>query len=111
MLKKYVLHVGADVICCGHAMKLIKANTVDASQEKHVPVIETGNGKIVVKVGSIAHPMEEAHFIEWIEIEVDGTRIRKDLQPGDLPQMEISIGNFETVSARAYCNLHGLWKS
>ncbi len=101
-----VLHEGADsLVCCGQPMVLQDENAVDAAQEKHVPVIE---GRIV-KIGSVPHPMEEAHYIEWIEaVNEGGERCRKFLKPGDKPEAEFS---FEVKEARAYCNLHGLWKN
>ena len=99
-----VLHEGADaLVCCGEPMNLMKANTVDAAQEKHVPVIE---GK-TVKVGSVEHPMQEDHYIEWIEAtDENGQKAKVFLKPGDKPEAEFC---FEPVSAREYCNLHGLW--
>ncbi len=101
-----VLHVGVgELVCCGQPMNLQKENTVDAAKEKHVPVID---GKIV-KIGSIEHPMEEDHFIEWIEAVAENGKIsRKFLKPGDKAVVEFC---FEVKVARAYCNLHGLWKS
>ena len=101
-----VLHEGADnLVCCGQPMVLQKENTVDASKEKHIPVIK---GKIV-KIGSIPHPMEETHYIEWIEATSEkGETAKIFLNPGDKPEIEFC---FEVKQARAYCNLHGLWKS
>lgn len=101
-----VLHEGADaLVCCGQPMVLQKENTVDASKEKHVPVIE-GNK---VKIGSIPHPMEETHYIEWIEATNEkGETSKVFLKPGDKPEAEFC---FEIKEARAYCNLHGLWKT
>lgn len=106
-----VLHEGkSNLVCCGDPMKQYVENTVDAAVEKHVPVVEkTGNG-FKVKVGSVAHPMEEDHYIEWIEIIVDGISYRKFLSPGDQPEAEFCI-DAESITAREYCNLHGLWKS
>ena len=106
-----VLHEGeGELVCCNQPMKLLVAGSVDAAQEKHVPVIEkTGDG-IKVKVGSIAHPMEEAHFIEWIEIIADGKAYRQFLKPGDAPEAVFPI-DAEQVTAREHCNLHGLWKA
>jgi len=100
-----VLHAGAgELVCCGKPMRLMTENTVDASQEKHVPSIE-GNK---VKVGSVEHPMEEAHYIEWIEATSESGEVCKVfLQPGQKPEAEFP---FTPVSAREYCNLHGLWK-
>jgi len=106
-----VLHEGAgELVCCGEPMKLLVENTVDASKEKHVPVIEkTANG-IKVKVGIIAHPMEEKHYIEWIEIIADGKAYRQFLKPGDAPEAVFEI-KANRIEAREHCNLHGLWKA
>lgn len=106
-----LLHEGAGtLVCCGQNMELLKANTVDAAQEKHVPIIEkTANG-IKVKVGSVPHPMDEAHFIEWIAIMFDGKVDRKFLKPGDEPEAEFNVQADEIV-AMEYCNLHGLWQN
>jgi len=106
-----VLHTGAGaLVCCGKEMRLFNENTSDGVKEKHVPVIEkTANGYIV-KVGSVAHPMEEKHYIEWIELIADGISHRKFLKPGDKPEAEFCV-KAEKVEAREYCNLHGLWKS
>jgi superoxide reductase len=91
-------------------MELQEENTVDAAVEKHVPVIEkTGTG-VIVKVGSVPHPMEEDHYIQWIEVTADGRVYRKFLNPGDRPEAEFEV-KAETIQAREYCNLHGLWKS
>jgi superoxide reductase len=106
-----VLHGGGgSLICCGAQMQLMVENTVDASREKHVPVIEKGNGFINVTVGSIPHPMEETHYIEWIEIVADGRAYRQFLQPGSAPEATFSI-SAEKVTVREYCNLHGQWSA
>jgi superoxide reductase len=106
-----VLHGGAGkLVCCGEEMKLLKENTVDASKEKHVPIIEKTDKGFLVKVGSISHPMEEKHYIEWIELIADGVSYRKFLSPGEKPEAEFCIVA-EEITAREYCNLHGLWKS
>lgn len=106
-----VLHGGkGELVCCGQPMKLLKENTVDAALEKHVPVVEKTVDGIKVKVGSVAHPMEEKHYIEWIEIIADGAAYRKFLTPGDKPEALFKI-KAEKIEAREYCNLHGLWKS
>ncbi len=105
-----VLHTGAgDLVCCGENMALQKENTVDASKEKHVPVIEKTKDGFKVKVGSVPHPMEEKHYIEWIEVVADGKAYRKFLKPGEAPEAVFCI-EAKTVTAREYCNLHGLWK-
>lgn len=105
-----VLHVGGgELVCCGKPMVLQVENTTDAAKEKHVPVIEkTANG-YKVKIGSVPHPMEEKHYIEWIELIADGKAYREFLKPGDKPEAEFCI-TAATVSAREYCNLHGLWR-
>jgi len=106
-----VLHGGAgELVCCGEAMRLYAENTVDAAKEKHVPVIEKIDGGFKVKVGSTAHPMEEKHYIEWIELIANGKAYRQFLNPGDIPEAIFNIAA-DSVSAREYCNLHGLWKA
>ncbi|MBF0120532.1 MAG: desulfoferrodoxin [Desulfobacterales bacterium] len=105
-----VLHAAkGQLVCCGKPMKQMIENTVDASKEKHVPVIEKLHGGIKVSVGSVAHPMEEKHYIEFIEIIADGKIYREFLKPGDKPEATFNI-EASQVSAREYCNLHGLWK-
>ena len=106
-----VLHGGGgELVCCGEPMKLMTENTVDAAKEKHVPVVEkTANG-YKVTVGSTLHPMEAKHYIEWIEIFADGKSYKQFLQPGQEPVAEFCI-QAEQVTAREYCNLHGLWKA
>jgi len=101
---------GPELVCCGKPMQLLQENTVDASKEKHVPVIEKTENGVKVKVGSVAHPMEESHFIEWIEIIAGGIVQRKYLNPGDAPEAEFCV-KAEKIVAREHCNLHGLWKS
>lgn len=106
-----VLHAGkGQLVCCNEPMKLITENTVDASLEKHVPVIEKTQNGIKIKVGSIPHPMEEKHWIEWIEVIVDGKLYRQYLAPGQAPEAFFEITG-EKILAREYCNLHGLWKA
>jgi len=106
-----VLHGGAgELVCCGEPMKLLVENTVDAAKEKHVPVIEKVEGGVKVKVGSVAHPMEEKHYIEWIEVIADGKAYRQFLKPGQAPEAVFKIAA-QNITAREYCNLHGLWKA
>ncbi len=106
-----VIHEGiGELVCCGEPMKLMKENTVDAAKEKHVPVIEKVEHGILVKVGSVPHPMEAKHYIEWIELIADGRAYRKFLSPGDAPEATFCV-DAEKISAREYCNLHGLWKA
>ena len=105
-----VLHEGkGELVCCGQPMKLYEENTVDAAKEKHVPVIEKVEGGYKVKVGSEAHPMEEKHYIEWIELIADGKAYRQFLHPGETPEAVFKV-EAEDVTVRAYCNLHGLWQ-
>jgi superoxide reductase len=99
-----------ELVCCGQPMKLFRENTVDASKEKHVPIVEKAAGGFRVKVGSAAHPMEEKHYIEWIEVVADGRAYRQFLSPNAAPEALFSI-QAEKVTAREYCNLHGLWKA
>jgi len=105
-----VLHGGkGELVCCNEPMKLFKENTVDAAKEKHVPVIKRDGDMVKVKVGSVDHPMEEKHYIEWIQI-VDGdVAYRKFLKPGDAPEAEFCVSS-KDIYAREYCNIHGLWK-
>jgi superoxide reductase len=105
-----MLHEGAgELTCCNQAMKLFVENTVDAAREKHVPVKEVVGEGLKVKVGSVPHPMEEKHYIEWIEIVADGKAYRQFLKPGEAPEAVFPVsGEF---AAREYCNLHGLWKA
>ncbi|KPL19143.1 MAG: desulfoferrodoxin [candidate division Zixibacteria bacterium SM23_81] len=105
-----MLHGGAgQMICCGKPMKLYVENTVDAAKEKHVPVVEKTADGFKVKVGSVAHPMEAQHYIEWIQVIADGQTYRQFLKPGGVPEATFCI-EADQVTAREYCNLHGLWK-
>jgi len=107
-----VLHGGGgELVCCGEPMNLMEVKTqAQEGKEKHVPVVETTDKGVMVKVGSIPHPMEEKHFIEWIQVVTDSKVLRKFLNPGEAPEAE-----FETSEgvkfAREYCNIHGLWRS
>ncbi len=106
-----MVHAGAgELVCCGQPMKLMVENTVDAAKEKHVPVIEKVAGGYKVKVGSVAHPMEEKHHIEWVELVVGDKAYRQFLSPGQAPEAFFCV-EAEGVTAREYCNLHGLWKA
>ena len=98
-----------ELVCCKQPMKLLEEGVVDAAKEKHVPVIEKTADGVTVKVGSVAHPMEEKHYIEWIEIIADGIAYRKFLKPGDAPEATFCI-KADQITARELCNLHGLWK-
>ncbi len=98
------------LVCCGDEMKLLQPNTVDAAHEKHVPIVEKNGNTVKISVGSVSHPMEAEHYIETISILTDKKLYREYLSPGDKPESVFQIdGNIKCV--RAYCNLHGLWKS
>ncbi|WP_461209641.1 desulfoferrodoxin [Desulfocurvus sp. DL9XJH121] len=106
-----LVHGGAgELVCCGEPMRLFKENTVDAAKEKHVPVIEKTATGYKVSVGSVAHPMTDEHWIEWIELLADGKAYRQFLNPGQEPVAEFCV-QADKVSAREFCNLHGLWKA
>jgi superoxide reductase len=106
-----VIHEGmGELVCCNKPMKHIVEGTVDAALEKHVPVVEKTPDGIKVTVGSVAHPMEETHYIEWIEVIADGRAYRQFLNPGQAPEATFNIDAGQ-ITAREYCNLHGLWKS
>jgi superoxide reductase len=105
-----VLHGGdGELVCCGEPMELLDEKTADATTEKHVPVIEKIDGGYKVKVGSVPHPMEEKHYIEWIELLADGKAYRQFLKPG-IPAEAVFLIEANNVSAREHCNVHGLWK-
>lgn len=106
-----VVHAGAgDMSCCGAPMEQQVENTVDAAQEKHVPVVEKMDGGFKVSVGSVAHPMTDDHYIEWIELIVGEKCYMQFLNPGDAPEATFLI-DAESATARAHCNLHGVWKA
>jgi superoxide reductase len=106
-----VVHSGAgELVCCGQPMNLLVENTTDAATEKHVPVVEKAGGQTKVSVGSVAHPMIEEHYIEWVELIVGERVFRTYLQPGESPEAVFSV-MADGVVAREYCNLHGLWRT
>lgn len=105
-----VLHTGdGELVCCGQPMELLPEKTTDAGLEKHVPVIEATDSGIKIKVGDVPHPMEEKHYIEWIELVADGAAYRKFLKPGDAPEALFALDAAQ-VTAREHCTVHGLWK-
>lgn len=107
-----VLHTGAGkLVCCGKPMDLVAAKTADAGREKHVPVIAVDGDKVTVKVGEIAHPMEDKHHIEWIELTAGGVVSRRFLNPGEVPEVVFPGAAAGPLRARSYCNLHGLWEA
>ena len=106
-----VINPGSGTLTChGQPMVRQQENTVDASREKHVPVIEKTPAGVRVKIGAVPHPMEEKHYIEMIEVIADGVSYKKFLKPGDKPEAELCIQTDQTT-VREYCNLHGLWKA
>jgi len=106
-----VLHGGAgELVCCGQPMENLIAKTADQGKEKHVPVVEKLDNSIKVKVGSIPHPMEEKHFIEWVELIADGKTYKQFLNPGEKPEAVFKI-EAKKVAARENCNVHGLWEA
>jgi len=106
-----VVHTGVgQLVCCGQPMELLTEKTVDIGLEKHVPVIEKVGNEAGVKVGSVPHPMEQKHYIEWIEIIANGKTCRKFLKPGEKPEAEFET-TAEEIEAREYCNIHGLWRT
>ncbi len=106
-----LLHGGeGELVCCGQPMALYSENAVDAAKEKHVPVVEKCDEGCRVVVGSVSHPMEKEHYIEWIEIVKGSSVLRRHLEPGIAPEALFCL-SADQGKARAYCNLHGLWSS
>lgn len=106
-----VIHNGAgELVCCGQPMELKTEKNEEEGQEKHKPMVEKTSGGVIVRVGSVAHPMESEHYIEWIEVITEHRTYRKNLEPGGAPEAEFFL-EAEHVKIRAYCNVHGLWKS
>ena len=105
-----VLHEGAgELVCCGKPMTLLEEKTEEQGMEKHLPLVDKTGKSIEVKVGSVPHPMEEKHYIEWIEIQGDNRILRKFLKPRDMPQAKFEFEE-DIFQVRAYCNIHGLWR-
>lgn len=108
----YVTDKGVPVVCCGEKMEEIIPGTTDAAVEKHVPVISLNGNTVTVSVGSVAHPMEEVHYIEWIALETENGNQRVTLKPGEAPVAKFALlEGDKPIAAYAYCNKHGLWKS
>ena len=108
MIKK----TGCDVVCCGEPMQEIIPGEVEASKEKHIPEYKVEGNKVIVDIGSVAHPMIDAHFIGWVSIQTNFGNQRKALKPNDAPHVEFALLDGEKIEAvYAYCNLHGLWKA
>lgn len=100
---------GGTLVCCGKPMKLIEENTVDASKEKHVPKVSKIDGGVEIKVGEVEHPMQDNHYIEWVEVVTSNKVYRKYFKPQEKPEAMFKL-NEEPLFARAYCSTHGLWK-
>ena len=106
-----VLHAGeGELVCCGQPMELLQEKTADTGLEKHVPVLETTGSGTKVKVGEVPHPMEEKHYIEWVEVMIGDRVYRTFLKPGDKPEVQLELAG-KGMIAREYCSVHGLWKS
>ena len=108
-----VLFAGAgELVCCGEPMKLLVGNTVDAAREKHVPLVtDLGDGRVKVSVGSVPHPMEEKHYIAFVEVVTQKKVLRREFKPGDAPEATFKVKAEKILYVREYCNLHGLWKA
>ncbi len=102
---------GVPMLCCGEKMEELKANSVDASAEKHVPVVTAENNVLHVAVGSAAHPMTQEHSIQWIYVQTERGGQRKNLKPGEEPAATFALCEDRAIAVYAYCNLHGLWKT
>ena len=101
---------GVPLVCCGEPMTMLQAGSVDASVEKHVPVITVEGDTVKVAIGAAVHPMTEEHFIQWIFLQTENGGQRRTLKPGDAPEAVFCLNGDKAVAAYAYCNLHGLWK-
>ena len=106
-----IFNSGAPLVCCGDKMKELVPNTVEASTEKHLPVVSILNDTVTVQVGSVPHPMIEAHYIEWVYLQTEKGGQRKALKPGDEPKAVFVLNDDKAIAAYAYCNLHGLWET
>lgn len=107
-----LIHAGSgELVCCGNPMELLSDAPKDVGAEKHIPVIEKTDSGVKVKVGSIPHPMEETHFIEWIEVIKDNEIQRAYLKPGDAPEAVFKCADINGLTAKEYCTVHGLWRS
>jgi superoxide reductase len=104
-----IFDAGIPMMCCGEEMTPLKANSVDASQEKHVPDVIVDGSEVKVKIGSAPHPMEKVHYIEWVYVQTENGGQRKALQPGMDPELSFALADDKAKAVFAYCNLHGLW--
>ena len=104
-------NAGVPVVCCGQKMTKLEAGVVEASREKHIPVVKVNDGKVEATVGSVLHPMTEDHYITWVYLETDKGGQRKSLMPTDAPKVSFALADEKPIAVYAYCNLHGLWKA
>ena len=102
---------GVPVMCCGQPMSELIPGTVDASHEKHIPQPEVVDGKVIVRVGSVEHPMVDVHYIPWVALVTESAIYRKHLKPGQAPNVKFHLDGEKPLAVFAYCNLHGLWKT
>ena len=102
---------GVPLVCCGQKMTALEAGTVEASREKHIPVVEVNGNTVKVVVGSVLHPMTEEHSITWVYLQTDKGGQRKCLKPGEKPEVTFALADEKPVAVYAYCNLHGIWKT
>lgn len=109
-LATMIKYSGVNMVCCGEKMQRLEANTVEASNEKHIPEVTVQDNTVIVKVGSIEHPMLEEHHIPWIYLQTQKGGQFKYLSIGQSPEVSFELTNDQSVAAFAYCNLHGLWK-
>lgn len=100
---------GVPVVCCGQKMTRLEPGTVEASHEKHIPIVSVENGSVKVNIGSVPHPMIDEHFIQWVYLQTDRGGQRKCLSPGDAPEVSFALADEKPVAVFAYCNLHSLW--
>ena len=102
---------GIPVMCCGQKMEALVPNTTEAAGEKHLPVVTVDGATVTVKVGEVAHPMTDEHYIQWVYIETENGGQRRALKPGDKPEVTFCVGEDKPIAVYAYCNLHGLWRT
>lgn len=100
---------GVPMICCGEKMEELRPNTTEASGEKHLPTVKVEGNVLTATVGSVEHPMDAAHYIEWIVVETENGVLRRDLKPGERPVATFDLGNDKALAVYAWCNMHGLW--
>lgn len=110
-LVELVHDAGVPMLCCGEKLTELVPNTVDAAGEKHLPAVTLANAMVKVSVGSVAHPMLDAHYIQWVALQTESGVQRKYLKPGDAPEVFFALNGEKPVAVYAYCNLHGLWKT